>query len=314
MQETSKDTATAEPRTHANRRSLLLFTCGALLGLAFAGYSLFTAKGTRTNTVPPEAMVLINGRPILRSDFTTQVQTLFSLPFDQSTPAQRREVLDNMIAEELSVQRGVEIDLASFDPDVRAAMVAGVELTVTASVLARQPAPEQMRQWYEKRKEKYASDASYRLRDFVARTGPTRDAAKAAIDAAQAAAALRSGQSPEQVAKHFGLEDSGRVDAGVVFDFAAKAKLAATVYAAASRLASGTVSDPVAAPDGVHLVVMIEHQASKPQAYETVADRVWADYKREANEQVLRSSLDYLRSRADVQLSEEAKALQGKGA
>jgi parvulin-like peptidyl-prolyl isomerase len=312
MQETSNDNA---PDSHvATRRSLMLFACGALIGLAFAGYSLFTAKGTRTSTVPPEAMVLINGRPILRSDFTTQVQTQFSLPFDQSTAAQRREVLHDMIAEELSVQRGVEIDLASFDPDVRASLAAGVELEVTANVLAQQPTQEQMRQWYGMHKERYASDASYRLRDFVARTGPTRDAAKASADAAQAVAALRSGRLPEQVAKGFGLEDSGSVDTGTVFDFAAKAKLEAPVYAAASRLAAGGVSDPVAAADGVHVVVMIEHHASEAQAYEAVADRVWADYKKEAKDQVLRSNVDFLRNRADVQLSDDAKALEGKGA
>jgi parvulin-like peptidyl-prolyl isomerase len=313
MQETSNDNA-PDPRADGNRRSLVLFACGALIGLAFAGYSLFTAKGTRTSTVPPEAMVLINGRPILRSDFTTQVQTQFSMPFDQSSPAQRREVLHDMIAEELSVQRGVEIDLASFDPDVRASLVAGVELEVTANVLAQQPTQGQMRQWYGKHKEKYASDASFRLRDFVARTGTTRDAAKAMADATQAVAALRSGRSPEQVAKAFGLEDSGSVDTGMVFDFAAKAKLEAPVYAAASRLAAGGVSDPVATADGVHVVVMIEHHASEPQAYEAVADRVWADYKKEAKDQVLRSNVDFLRNRADVQLSDDAKALEGKGA
>lgn len=312
MQETSNDNA-PDPHAKANRRSLVLFACGALIGLAFAGYSLFTAKGTRTSTVPPEVIALINGRPILRSDFTTQVQAQFSLPFDQSTPAQRREVLHDMIAEELSVQRGVEIDLPSFDPDVRAAMAAGVELEVTASVLAQQPTQEQMRQWYGTHKEKYASDASYRLRDFVARTGPTRDAAKAAADAAQAVAALRSGRSPEQVAKGFGLEDSGSVDTGTVFDFAARAKLEAPVYAAASRLVAGGVSDPVAAADGVHIVVMIEHRASEPQAYEAVADRVWADYKKEAQDQVLRSNVDFLRGRADIQLSDDAKALAEKG-
>ena len=312
MQEASNDNA-PDPRANANHRSLVLFACGALIGLAFAGYSLFTAKGTRTSTVPPEALVLVNGRPILRSDFTTQVQTLFSLPVDQSTPAQRRQVLDDMIAEELSVQRGVEIDLASFDPDVRAAMVAGVELTVTASVLAQQPTQEQLRQWYETHKEKYASDAAYRLRDLVARTGPTRDAAKAAADAAQAVSALRSGRSPEQVAKGFGLEDSGSVDAGMVFDFAAKAKLEAPVYAAASRLAAGGVSDPVVAADGIHIVVMIEHHASKSQPYEAVADRVWADYKKAAQDQVLRSSLAFLRGRADIQLSDNAKQLAEKG-
>ena len=312
MQETSNHNA-PDSQGAANRRSLILFACGALIGLAFAGYSLFTAKGTRTGTVPPEAMVLVNGRPILRSDFTTQVQTQFGLPFEQSTPAQRSEVLQEMIAEELGVQRGVEIDLPSFDPDVRAAMTAGVELEVTASVLAQQPTQEQMRQWYAMHKEKYASDASYRLRDFVARPGPARDGAKAVADAAQAVAALRSGRSPGQVAKGFGLEDSGRVDTGTVFDFAARARLEAPVYAAASRLAAGGVSDPVAAADGVHVVVMVEHRASEPQAYEAVADRVWADYKQQAKDQVLRSNVDFLRGRADIQLSDDAKALAQKG-
>ena len=115
------------------------------------------------------------------------------------------------------------------------------------------------------------------------------------------------------MAKEFGLEDSGRVDSGTVLDFAAKAKLEAPVYAAASRLAAGGVSDPVPAADGMHVIVMIEHRASEPQAFEAVADRAWADYKKEAQDQVLRSSVDFLRGRADVQLSDDAKALAEKG-
>ncbi|MGU7776437.1 hypothetical protein ACV229_40610 [Burkholderia sp. MR1-5-21] len=122
-----------DPHGAQTRRSLImLFACGALLGLGLAGYSLFTAKGTRTSAVPPEVMALVNGRPILRSDFVTQVQTQFSVAYAKSTPDQRSRVLDDMIAEELNVQRGVELDLPSFDPDVRAALVAGVEQHVLA--------------------------------------------------------------------------------------------------------------------------------------------------------------------------------------
>jgi parvulin-like peptidyl-prolyl isomerase len=287
----------------ATRRSLVLFACGALIGLSFAGYSLFTAKGTRTSAVPKEAMALINGRPILRSDFTTQVQALFSVPFDQTTAAQRRKVLDDMIAEELSVQRGVEIDLPSFDPEVRAAMVAGVELEVTASVLAQQPSREQLRQWYDMHKDQYVTNATFRLRDLVSHS---------AADAAKAVAAIRSGKPADQIAKDFGLEDSGRLDSGTVFDFAAQAKLEAPVYAAASRLAAGSVSDPVAAADGIHVIVMIEHSASEPQAFETVVERVLTDYKKQAHDQILRSSVDFMRGRADIQMSDEAKALGEK--
>ncbi len=309
MNETRSNSGAPDRDQARDRRSLVLFTCGAVVGLAFAGYSLFTAKGTRTSAVPPEAMALINGRPILRGDFMTQVQTQFGVPYDKSTAAQRRKVLDDMVAEELSVQRGVEIDLPSFDPDVRTAMVAGVELEVTANVLAQQPSPEALRQWYETHRGRYASDASFRMRDLVARVGPRRNGARAAADAARAVAALRAGQPLDQTMHAFELQDSGSVGDDAILDFAAKAKLDASVYAAASGLAAGAVSDPVAAADGLHVVVMIEHEPSVPRPFQAVSDRVWADYKKAAQEQVLRSNVEFLRGRADIQLSDDAQAL-----
>lgn len=296
-----------DPDRARTRRSLTLFACGALIGLGIAGYFLVTAKDT--SAVPPEAMALVNGRPILRSDFETQVHTQFNVDYAKSTSAQRRKVLDDMIAEELNVQRGVELDLASADPDVRNAMVAGVELEVTANVLAQKPSDEQLRAWYESHKAKYVSDASLRMRDLVARTGPQRDAARAGADATQAVAALRAGRPLEQVMHSFGLEDSGRVETGTILDFAAKAKLDAPVYAAASRLAAGAVSDPVDTADGAHVVVMIEHHAAEQQAFEAVSNRVWAEYNKEAQEKVLQNNVQFLRGRADVQLSNDAEAV-----
>jgi hypothetical protein len=85
------------------RRSMTLLASGALIGLAIAGYGLFTAKGTRSRAVPPEAVALVNQRQILRSDFMTQTQTQFVLPFAQTTREQRRTVLEDMINEELMV-------------------------------------------------------------------------------------------------------------------------------------------------------------------------------------------------------------------
>src|ERR1700723_3582144 len=119
-----------DPSKPQVRRSMLFFALGALIGLVIAGYGLFTAKGTRSHSVPPEDLALVNNRPILRSDFMTQVQTEFATPFAESLPEQRAKVLQEMVAEELQVQRGLEIDLPSFDPDVRSALVAGVQLEV----------------------------------------------------------------------------------------------------------------------------------------------------------------------------------------
>jgi hypothetical protein len=284
------------------RRSMVLLASGAIIGLCIAGYGLFTAKGTRSRTVPPEAVAIVNQRQILRSDFMTQAQTQFAVPFAQTSTAQRQQTIEAMIDEELMMQRGLEIDLPSYDPDVRNALVAGVELEVTADVLAQQPTPEQLRAYYEQHKDRYSSEGVMQLRDLVA---TARDSA------ARAADDLRHGQPLEPVIKQYGLKDSGHlmdaghVDAGDIFQFAVRAKLDDALYQAAASLKSGEVSEPVTRSDGAHLIVMIQHRLPVPQSFEQASDRVWSDLKKEAQAKVQAANLAYLRSRADIMIAPE---------
>ena len=300
------------------RRSIVLLALGAMIGLAIAGYGLFTAKGTRSRSVPPEDLALVNNRPILRSDFMTQVQTEFATPFAESLPEQRAKVLQEMVAEELQVQRGLEIDLPSFDPDVRSALVAGVQLEVTADVMARQPTDQELRAYYEAHKGHYVGEGVLRMRDLVAKSGAAATAEEAMADAQQAVKALRAGLPVEQAVRRYRLEDSGalmvagHVDTDEVFEFAAKAKLAREIYAAAATLRSGQVSEPIRQSDGVHVVVMLEHRIPVQEDYATAADRVWTDYKDEAQTRVRDANVRYLRSRADILLSTEARELEDR--
>jgi hypothetical protein len=292
------------------RRSMVLLAAGALIGLAIAGYGLFTAKGTRSHGVPPEAIALVNQRQILRSDFMTQTQAQFTLPFEQSTLAQRHKVLADMINEELMMQRGLEIDLPSYDPAVRNALVAGVELEVTADVLAQQPTSEQLRAYYEAHKDKYSSEGVMQLRDLVAKTDAAHPEAARAT-AAAAIAALRKGQPLEAVSRKFGLVDSGRfmdsghVDTGNIFQFAVRAKTDDATYNATLPLKDGEVSDPIPLADGVHLVAMIKHRFPVAQTFEEATNGVWTDVKNEAQARVNAANLAYLRSRADIVVDAE---------
>jgi parvulin-like peptidyl-prolyl isomerase len=301
------------------RRSMVLLALGALLGLAIAGYGLFTAKGTRSRSVPPEDLALVNNRPILRSDFMTQVQTEFATPFAESLPEQRAKVLKDMVAEELQVQRGLEIDLPSFDPDVRNALVAGVQLEVTADVMAQQPTDQELRAYYEAHKDRYVGEGVLRMRDLVARSGAAATREPVIVNAQQAVTALRAGMPVEQAVQRYRLEDSGalmaagHVDTGEIFEFAARAKLAREIYAAAATLQGGQVSEPIRQDDGAHVVVMIEHRLPVREDYAAAADQVWTDYKNEAQARVREANVRYLRSRADILLSPEARKLEERG-
>ena len=291
------------------RRGLVLMTIGAVLGIGIAGYGLFTAKGTRVHGVPPEAMALVNGRPILRSDFITQVQTQYSVRFADTTAAQRQKVLDDMIDEEMMVQRGLEVDLPSFDPDVRSTLVAGVELQLFADVLAQKPTEAQLQAYYDAHRASYVRDGVMQVRDLVAAVTAQRPLALAQHDAAAAAAALRSGLTPDQALAQFQLADSrrlldsGHVDTGDVFDFAARARLDPAVFAVARNLATGQVSDPVAAADGLHVVVMVKRVAPEQRSFAQVSNEVWRDVSEEAKRRVRANNLRYLRSKADIQVA-----------
>lgn len=292
------------------RRSLTLLAIGALAGLAIAGYGLFTAKGTATRGVPAEAIATVNGRVILRTDFVTQVETQFGVPFAQSSPVQRQRVLDDMVDEELMVQRGLEADLASYDPEVRQALVNGVELQLFADVLARQPTEAQLREYYEQHRPKYVQDGLMRLRDLMVRPDARTVPDQAIHTAMHATKALRHGEPLENVMKEYGLEDSrrlldsGHIDTGDVFDFSARARLDPQVFEVASRLGAGQISEPVMVEDGVHVVVMLKRDPPRQRSFDEVRNEVWTDLKKDAQDQVRAANLKYLASKADIRIAD----------
>jgi hypothetical protein len=302
------------------RRSLLFLAIGALIGLAIAGYGLFTAKGTRSRSVPPEAVALVNQRPILRSDFMTQAQVQFSMPFAELTREQRLMTLEDMVAEELRMQRGLEIDLPSYDPDVRSALVAGVELEVAADVLAQQPTPEQLHIFYEANKSKYSSEGLMRLRDLIVTESSARDRKAALAAARTATAALRGGVALAGVMQRYNLNDSGvfvnngKVDTDEIFDFAAEAKLNPGLFEALKPMNAGEVSEPLEMADGVHLLYVATRRRSVAQGFEGAANQVWSDYKAAAQARVNKGNLEYLRKRADILIAPEYATIGASGA
>ena len=286
------------------RRSLILYAVGAAIGLALAGYSLFTAKGA-VKTFPPEDVAQINGRPILRSDFIIQTEVEAGVPFAQTTRAQREKVLQAMVDEELLVQRGLEVDLAASDPDVRAAMVSGVNLQVDADVLAQQPTPQQLYAYYLAHLDRYSSDGVMRIRDLVMPIGELKaDEAMAKAQAAQKAVQA-AWEHPEAAMAKYQLRDSGLIDRDDNFDFAVKAKLGQPIYDSVKDLNVGQVSTPVKHEDGIHMVILQKRVTAVKLDYAHAQDNVWTDYKREAREKVERANLNYLKGRADVELAPE---------
>lgn len=292
------------------RRSLILFAIGAAVGLGLAAYGLFTATGTTTaNNLPPQDIATVNGRHILRSDFITQTEITYAIRFADATPEQKRRVLDDMINEEILVQRGMEIDLPASDPDVRAAMVAGVNVQVTADIVASQPTEEELHAYYEQHMENYAGEGIMQLRDLYVRPGDNLTPPEARDKLIMAGNELTSGTPVDAVMMKYGLMDSGKIDPGDQFDFAAKIKLGPETYDMAAKLQANQVSEPFVLRGDinadVHIVYMIKRNAAVPRDFAAARDSVLQDLKRDATRKVQEENLNYLKQSADIVLAPE---------
>jgi parvulin-like peptidyl-prolyl isomerase len=282
-----------------SRRSFLLMGAGALTGLLMAGYSLFTARGTSTLIVPPEDVALVNQQPISRSDFLLQLQTLYSVDLQHATAEQRRKVLDDMIREELFVQRGKELDVASVDPDVRAAMVNSVELEIAADAITAQPSEAQLRAYYAARRARYASEGMVTLRDYVFAPGDA-DAAAAAAEA------LKSGPAAAALLSQWHASDSGKVS-GEEFYFAAKIHLGGPLFEAARDLPDGGVSAPIVRADGIHVLYMIKNKRPVAFDFPAARDQVLTDYRNDAIGHLRTGDEAFLRKRANVLIADDVR-------
>jgi hypothetical protein len=272
---------------------------GALLGLLMAGYSLFTARGTSTLIVPPEDVALVNQQPISRSDYLLQLQTLYGVDLGHASAVQRHKVLDDMIREELFVQRGKELDVAATDPDVRTDLVAAVEQEIAADAITAQPSEAQLRAYYALHQARYASEGIMTLRDYVVALGDP-------AAAAGVAKALKSAAPDPELLARWHASDSRKVADGE-FYFAAKIHLGDVLFDAARTLPDGGVSAPIAAADAIHVLYMVKNK--KPAAFDFAAarDQVLTDYRNDAIEHLRTGDEAFLRKRANVLVADDVR-------
>ncbi|GAC1329727.1 MAG: hypothetical protein NVSMB15_02520 [Steroidobacteraceae bacterium] len=282
------------------RRPFVLMAAGALLGLLMAGYALFTARGTVTWVVPPEDVALVNQQPISRTDYLLQLQTLYGVDPAHATVEQRRKVLDDMIREELFVQRGKELDVASTDPDVRAAMVNAVEMEIAADAITLQPSEAQLRDYYASHRERYASEGTMLLRDYV--FGPND--AQAAAEAA--AGMIESGALTPPLQKRWRASESAQVSREE-FYFAARIHLGDSLFEAARHLPDGGVSAPLAEADGIHVLYMLKNKLPEPFDFNAARDQVLTDYRNDAIGHLRRGDEVFLRKRANVEIAQDVR-------
>ena len=285
------------------RRPVVLALAAGMIGLGIAAFGVFHPAPRDQTAVPAGDVALVNGQPVLMSDFITETESATGAQFADTTPAQRAATLRKMIDDELLVQRNLALDLPEQDTDVRSAMIDGVVAQVNAGVVGGNITDDQLLAYYNANRARYASSGSMTLTDLVLHVGGYENAdqsvEQALADAAQALYQLRSGATVDFVKQHFGFVDSGKVS-GEELDFAAKLHLGPKLYALAQGLSDGQISEPGADADGVHLLVMERRRPPVFSDFASVRNNVYTDYVADQQAKAQAENLKFLRNNAQI--------------
>jgi SurA N-terminal domain/PPIC-type PPIASE domain len=288
-----------DPSQISSARSFAAMAAGVLIGLVLAGYSLFTARSASTLIVPAEDVALVNQQPVSRADYLALLQTLYGVDLSHATQEQRRQVLDDMIREELFVQRGKELDVASTDPDVRSALVNAVELEIAENAITSQPSETVLRQFFETHQDRYVSEGVMRVKDLVFPSS-------ALGELPHEPEALKRAITDAQTLAHLNGRDSGRTK-GEEFYFAVKIHLGDELFAAARDLGNGEVSRPIQLSDGIHVLDMEQNRRPVPFGFAAARAQVLSDYRNQAVDKLKLSGESFLRKRANVLIADDLR-------
>ncbi len=285
-----------QPDKVSNMRALICYAIGVAAGLILGGIGLFNARGTTTNRVPQEDAALVNQRPILRSDLATQLENEMGHPFEQATREEKLKVLDEMLREELFVQRGLELDFAETDQDTRYALYSIVEQQITANAAIGEDKEEDVRKYFDAHRDKFLSDGEIDAHHLIL-------AGQDAQKASDAAKALRDGAALDEVVQRFGLTVADYN--GPEPYYLAAVHLGEDLFAQAKELDTGDVSEPWPEDDGYHIVQIVENTKPSPLTFEqaqTKAEIAYADTKQA---RVIDNAVKFLRNRSTILIADD---------
>ena len=241
---------------------------------------------------------MVNQRPILRSDFVAQSESETGKRFADTSRAEQLNVLDEMVREELLVQRALELDFAETDQTARNALAAAISEQAIAEVTTSLPSEQQLRDYFQQHPERWATEGVMSLCDFILPSSIGRNSGNLAAEARRAVDELRAASSIDQVVTTLGLKEGARQDQEYYFTI--KFRLGDSLFNAIQGLSEGQISDPVPMKDGIHIVQMIKNTRPVPLSFESARSQVSSDYNEAARKRIMDSTMTFLRTRAKI--------------
>jgi len=258
------------------------------------------APGARsTAAVPADALVVVNGWVMTKSDFNDKLKALkTAMPeFDLTNKQQNRQILERLVEQRLFVQeaekRGIDKNkdvVLALDEFRNTLLVQQLAAQIAEGVEASE---QEAQDFYNANATLFVKEGEWKVREIVVDNEATAkqiadDLAKGA-DFAQTAQQKSKGKTAAQGG------DLGNLKT-FAFPQMANAVLALNI---------GSVSAAVAGPDGFYIFKLEDKKGGEALKFEEIKDDLKAELSFQKKEKAVVEFLDGLRSKANIQINDK---------
>ena len=237
----------------------------------------------------------VNDAAITEDDLILAIEAVASDKRNEMTQADRDRILGRLVDEELLVQRGVEIGLVDGDNTVRKAIVNAMIVSILTDAAEVGPSDGDLRRLYDESPAFFSGVGRYRVSQIFLKSGENLEArVKAVEDALAGGAGFLELQADVGDAQTILLPNAALPPAKL------REYTSPSAMMAISHLAVGDQTDAIPVPGGVAFFRLDQVIPGPPRPFLEVRGLVAAEFARRRDEEALRTYLDWLWGRADV--------------
>lgn len=249
----------------------------------------------------------VNGRTIMGSELERVLATLREKdPNIELSAGRRKEILEQMIHEELLVQRAVEMGMSYKDPVARRLLLQSIVESIGGGEAEQEPTEADLKAYFKKRRALFAREGRVRLEHVFIRAEAGNESA-ARERALSAANGLRAGVEWNEVKQTWGNDPIVSLPPGLLTPEKVREYLGPTAARAAVEVPLGEVVDPIRALGGYHVLRIMERERPSVPPFEEVREAVTRAYREEQKARRVEAYVEDLRSRAEIDIAPEAR-------
>ena len=267
-----------------------------LAALLAALLVLFFNGRARLPAIQPIAYV--NHTPISAALYQTALADLIA---DKQTPpsaAEKQQLLERLIDDELLIQKGIEDGLLITDAEIRTLFADKIRAQLAAQATQANISEADLRAYFAERQDQFTPSAQIQLsRIFVRGAHTDAQARLAAIRAA-----LRRGEDFDEVGARLGDATLPAIPQRLMTLQELRTHLGPALTQRVVRLETGTITDAIRAGSGWHFLYIIQRVKGVAVKFEDIKDEVASQYRKQAIEADLANLLAELRKSATIRI------------